>query len=316
MQQLNLRVPKGQDLTNLEIDENFRRLRAAVNSLETAVSSLSSAGSVLPGFINMYGGITQPVGYLWANGQAVSRVTYSTLFSIIGTTYGVGDGSSTFNVPDTRSSLPMGANPMGGLTRGGFATRLVGTNYGAESVNVSHSHTASGTISINQITVTPSGTVTINDFAGTVPVTINTATIPYTPAGTVSVVINNHTDTIQEAFPGHLHNVTLPGVPVSNNEATINAVPPGTYDTSETQVQIDLNLVHSISSQTFTGTPTNFDHTHTASNVDITHGHTGSFTGNNQNITPTGSTAITVNSSSPSVGIIPPVWICNYIIKY
>lgn len=316
MQQLIYRVTKGSELTDLELDDNFRKLRSAINSAEIAIASLASAGSVLPGFINMYGGSTQPTGYLWANGQAVSRATYATLFSIIGITYGAGDGTSTFNLPDTRASLPMGSNPMGGVTRGGFATRTMGTNYGAESVTVPHSHTGSGTITIDEFTVTPSGTVTVDDFNGTKAVTINTATIPYVPAGTISVVINNHTDLIEEDVPGHLHSVTLPGVMVNNTEPTINVVPADSYDTTYHQVQITLDLAHSISSQTFTGTATNFDHTHTANNVDITHGHTGSFSGTPQDITPTGSASITVNSSSPSVSLIPPVWVCNYIIKY
>ena len=51
---------------------------------------------------------TVPSGYLECNGQAVSRTTYATLFSFIGTTYGVGDGSTTFNVPDLRGQFIRG----------------------------------------------------------------------------------------------------------------------------------------------------------------------------------------------------------------
>lgn len=50
-----------------------------------------------------------PTGWLLCNDQAISRTTFSTLFSAIGTRYGVGDGSSTFNVPDLRGKFPRGA---------------------------------------------------------------------------------------------------------------------------------------------------------------------------------------------------------------
>jgi microcystin-dependent protein len=60
------------------------------------------------GFIQIYVGSTAPTGWLLCDGSAVSRATYAALFGLIGTTYGAGDGSTTFNVPDLRSSLPVG----------------------------------------------------------------------------------------------------------------------------------------------------------------------------------------------------------------
>jgi microcystin-dependent protein len=49
-----------------------------------------------------------PTGFLECNGQAVSRSTYAALFAIVGTTYGAGDGSSTFLVPDLGDNVPVG----------------------------------------------------------------------------------------------------------------------------------------------------------------------------------------------------------------
>ena len=49
-----------------------------------------------------------PAGYLFCNGQAVSRTTYSALFGILGTNFGAGDGSTTFNVPDYRDCFLRG----------------------------------------------------------------------------------------------------------------------------------------------------------------------------------------------------------------
>ena len=48
-----------------------------------------------------------PSGFLECNGQAISRTTYSALFAIVGTTYGSGNGSTTFNVPDLKNDVPL-----------------------------------------------------------------------------------------------------------------------------------------------------------------------------------------------------------------
>lgn len=68
-----------------------------------AAPSSLPVGTVLP-----YAGATAPSGYLLADGSAVSRTTYSVLFALISTTFGVGDGSSTFNLPDLRGNVPVG----------------------------------------------------------------------------------------------------------------------------------------------------------------------------------------------------------------
>jgi len=57
---------------------------------------------------------TAPSGFLLCYGQALSRTTYSALFAVIGTTFGSGDGSTTFNLPDLRGRLPLGQDDMGG----------------------------------------------------------------------------------------------------------------------------------------------------------------------------------------------------------
>ena len=70
---------------------------------------LEPSGDTLPiGSIAQFGGKTAPTNWLFCNGQAVSRETYKELFSVIGTTYGDGDGSTTFNVPDFIGRVPVG----------------------------------------------------------------------------------------------------------------------------------------------------------------------------------------------------------------
>ena len=60
---------------------------------------------------------TVPTGYLLCDGSAVSRTIYSFLFSAISTTYGSGDGTTTFNIPDLRGAVPRGAGTSNGYTQ-------------------------------------------------------------------------------------------------------------------------------------------------------------------------------------------------------
>lgn len=81
------------------------------NSGNTPSSSLSAWGSVSAnptGTVIMFAGNTPPTGYLTCNGQAVSRTTYATLYSVIGVAFGAGDGSTTFNVPQMGGNVPAG----------------------------------------------------------------------------------------------------------------------------------------------------------------------------------------------------------------
>ena len=60
------------------------------------------------GLISTYAGSTAPSGWLICDGSAISRTTYANLFSVIGTTFGSGDGSSTFNLPNLKGKIPVG----------------------------------------------------------------------------------------------------------------------------------------------------------------------------------------------------------------
>ena len=126
----------------------------AVNSTKLASGLAFVAGMVMP-----FAGTSAPTGWLLAFGQAVSRSTYSSLFSAIGTTYGSGDGSSTFNLPDMRGRVVAGQDDMGSAsanrltgTSGSLNGDTLGATGGAETHTLSvsqlasHSHTFSGGI--------------------------------------------------------------------------------------------------------------------------------------------------------------------------
>lgn len=81
-----------------------------------------------PGELMSFAGATPPAGWLVCDGRAVSRTTYGQLFAAIGTTWGAGDGSTTFNLPDGRGKALLGAGQGTGLT-----ARALGSTGGEES---------------------------------------------------------------------------------------------------------------------------------------------------------------------------------------
>ncbi|WOH66178.1 phage tail protein [Bradyrhizobium sp. BWA-3-5] len=109
--------------------------------------------------IDFIGSTAPNSSFVLAYGQAISRTTYATLFAMISTTYGIGDGSTTFNVPDLRGRVVAGKDDMGGSASGrltsatissGSPTTLGGTG-GLETMQL-------GTANLPPYT--PSGTIT------------------------------------------------------------------------------------------------------------------------------------------------------------
>lgn len=118
-----------------------------VNNLTTQIITNNPAaiGEALPiGFMQYYPISTVPSAkWLRMDGSAISRTTYASLFSLVGTTYGVGDGSTTFNIPDFRDAQPLGYSGSKAIaSTGGSSTHTIA------SANLpTHTHDA-GTYSI------------------------------------------------------------------------------------------------------------------------------------------------------------------------
>lgn len=104
---------------------------ASASAGEVYVADGASSGSwssVQPiGIIAPYGGSSAPSAWLLCYGQAISRTTYADLYAVLGTTYGSGDGSTTFNLPDLRGRVVAGQDDMGGTS----ADRLTGSITGS-----------------------------------------------------------------------------------------------------------------------------------------------------------------------------------------
>lgn len=124
---------------------NLSRLKPTAAGLITATyidTSTLPAGAA-SGTIVPFGGSTVPTDWLLCAGQAVSRTTYATLFGIIASTYGAGNGSTTFNLPDLRGRVPSGKDDMGGTAASRLTSTggVVGTTLGATGGTQTHTLT-------------------------------------------------------------------------------------------------------------------------------------------------------------------------------
>jgi microcystin-dependent protein len=98
------------------------------------VTRMKASGTEFPGMLAPigsilgYAGTTEPTGWVFCDGAALSRTDYAALFAALGTSFGTGDGSTTFNVPDLRGRVPVGKDDMGS----GAASRVVSGSDGLD----------------------------------------------------------------------------------------------------------------------------------------------------------------------------------------
>lgn len=147
------------------------QLAVVVGGVQVALFNSGGLQGTTPiGAIIDYGGSSAPTLWVLCYGQNISRVTYAALFAIIGTSFGSGDGATTFGVPDLRGRTCYGRDDMGGSA----ASRLTATYFGS------------------------AGT-TLGNGGGSESRQLITSNLPaYTPAGSVGI-----------SDPGHFHNGTI-----------------------------------------------------------------------------------------------------------
>lgn len=118
-----------------------------------------SLGNLPPGVLTAFPLVTPPAGWLMCDGSNKNRVTYAGLFAILGTVYGVGDGSTTFGLPDLRGRIPVGLDNLGGTDAGRLSVPNTLGGTGGEEKHAltlaelaAHTH-AEGTLSAQGSTV-------------------------------------------------------------------------------------------------------------------------------------------------------------------
>lgn len=119
-----------------QTDPSFDNLEPMID-----VSAPSPTVTAVPtGGIIAFGASSAPTGFLLCDGSLVSRSTYADLFGVIGTTYGAGNGSTTFQLPDLRQRFPLG------LAASGTGSVLGGTGGTIDHVHTGPSHTHGVTV--------------------------------------------------------------------------------------------------------------------------------------------------------------------------
>lgn len=163
------------------------------------------------GAVMAYAGAAAPTGWLLADGSAVNRTTYSTLFAAIGTAYGAGDGSTTFNVPNLLGRVPVGKNAGTFATLGGTGGEETHVLSAAEMPVHSHSLPSQtgveGSSHVHGITMS---SVVLNFAAGASVLTVMTNT--------------GGVDTNTESA-NHAHNITGPSGNAGSGSAHNNLQP-------------------------------------------------------------------------------------------
>lgn len=205
---------------------------AAVTSLADAVignvvavaASPTPAGATIP-----YAGSAAPSGWLLCDGSAVSRTTYATLFTAIGTNYGVGNGTTTFNIPDVQGRVPVGkgshadVNTLGNNDGVALANRRPKHNHPNGLTLPTHAHSHALTLpnhahTLPVISAPVGGTDSnlLDGYTGT-PFSLNTGNPTTSPAITGSVGNNSTSPAIDGTIgPAGTNPIDSPAYQVFN----------------------------------------------------------------------------------------------------
>lgn len=197
-------------LVNNATDESLwgGYLNTDLDSIDNIMFYLAPVGVVLP-----YAGTAAPsANWLLCYGQAISRTTYATLFGVISTTYGSGDGSTTFNLPDLRGRSVFGKDDMGGSAANrvtNAVSGITGTTLGSAGGNEAlTAHTHTGTTDNRSLTGSFNGagnatrfSAATGIFAGSNTTTLDNGTGAGSAFATMSIDAS-HTHTFTTASTG------------------------------------------------------------------------------------------------------------------
>lgn len=299
-----LQVASSTVLGGIKVGENLTITEDGVLSAIGGSSGLVADTLPIGSVVEWYSS-NIPTNWLECNGQAISRTDYSELFTVLGTTYGEGDGSTTFNLPNMSGKFNVG------LDSNDTDFDTLGKTGGSKSQDMTHSHTTqSHILTVSEL---PAHTHTYdksNSSTGS-----HTLTVSEVPSHTHSYDKSNsttgsHTLTVSE-IPSHYHQLyaTSRQVGVSSGDNWVMKYIDDTkgYDNT-TSTGGGQGHTHTISTtSTTTGSRGGGSgHTHTISTTSTNSGSTGS--GEAHSHGDTGKTELTVST-------LPPYIVTYYIIK-
>lgn len=157
-------------LIKATLKATFPNITAPVTATAAEINASASLVAMPSGAVAHFAMSSAPSGWLKANGAAVSRTTYANLFAAIGTTFGTGDGSTTFNLPDLRGEFLRGWDD----GRGADSGRVFGSNQAAAFA--SHTHTTApflGNINWSRAGFAPDGLGFLTNEVGGGPGTVS-----------------------------------------------------------------------------------------------------------------------------------------------
>lgn len=280
-----------------------------------------------PGVMMPYAGSTAPDGWLLCDGSAISRTTYANLFAVLSTTFGSGNGTSTFNIPNTSGRTIVGAGTGArdgesgtGAISGGTAltARALGAWTGKESNTIASTNLPPHTHGVNShahlFTITssspssggPSSNATSTESAG-----IGSPS----PSGTASTSISHSHGTQGNGSHEHrLYFVTDAGSGTARARVSAAGQSLSNYGISEYAgfhshtVDAD-NPLHNHDMS---------DHRHSSDHYHSLNNHTHTTTHGHSGTTDDSSAASTTNGgfANTAVGNVQPMLVLNYIIKY
>jgi microcystin-dependent protein len=277
------------------------------------------------GRVMAFAGSTAPEGWLLCDGRStgILRTTYANLFAVLGTTYGSGDGSTTFNLPDMRSRMPVGAGAGTGLT-----SRALATTGGAESVVIASGNLPTHTHSIAHDHAVATSEAQSVDHVHSVdpPNTTSTGTsVNHThgvdPANTTSGGQNNDHYHLTGGYHSHSYKVASTAT-AGTNRAIITGTGTGAFtggineEYAGTTGWTALNHTHDTDIGATTSGGHSVDHSHDINigafnSAGVSAGHTHdvnlpNFTGDSGN----------GGFTNTALGLMNPFLAINYIIKY
>lgn len=138
------------DSVSFPVDNGIQTYRSTGAQFKSFLASLLCP----TGAVSAFAGSSAPSGWLLCDGSAISRTTYSDLFGVIGTTYGVGDGTTTFNIPDLRGIFVRGVGSQT-ISAKSFSGTLAAKSadqfqtHGHSITDPTHAHTGKGHVGVS-----------------------------------------------------------------------------------------------------------------------------------------------------------------------
>ena len=136
---------------NSEVAAASSESNASTSETNAAASAAAAALAITPtGSVLAFAGSTSPTGWLLCDGSAVSRTTYAALYAVIGTTYGTGDGSTTFNLPNLVDKFIEGSSTSGTVKMAGLPNITGAVSTGGTLARAGATYTGSGAFAITK----------------------------------------------------------------------------------------------------------------------------------------------------------------------